>query len=138
MKHIAALSLLVLTAAALGACDRPSGLFADRSIPIAVQPASADGAPRYVGEWARSTNQCEHPWVIKARSIQAGGSDCDFDKVESSSAGYAVAAVCHAPGGLNPVRLIIVTPNQAQISSLTISGGPFTDAVSLERCSGPQ
>jgi hypothetical protein len=72
--------------------------------------------------------------VIQAKSLMAVGSDCDFDKVDSDSAGYTVAAVCHAPGGLNPVRFSIVTPNQAKVSILTISGGPFRDAVPLQRC----
>lgn len=135
MTRIATLSLILLAAASLGACDRRSGLFAERSIPIAVASAAAEESPRFVGEWARSPDQCQHPWVIRARSLTAGGSDCDFDKIDSSSAGYAVAAVCRAPGGLTPTRLIIVTPNQAKISTLTISGGPFRDAVPLQRCS---
>jgi hypothetical protein len=35
------------------------------------------------------------------------------------------------------VRLVITTPNQAQISLLTVSGGPFKDAAALQRCAGP-
>lgn len=135
MKRLAALSLIAL-AAALCACGRRSGLFADRSVAIAAPSASAEAAPRYVGAWASSTAQCQHPWVIQARSLKVAGSDCDFDKVDSSSAGYAVVAVCHSQAGLQPARLIIVTPNQPHISTLTISGGPFRDAIPLQRCTG--
>jgi len=133
MMRLAALSLIVI-AATLGACGKRSGVFADRSVAIAVPAASAEAAPRYVGLWAPTASQCDDPWVIKARSLKAAGSDCDFDKVDTDSAGYTVAAVCHAPGGLNPVRFSIVTPNQQQVSILTISGGPFHDAVPLQRC----
>lgn len=134
MTRIVTLSLIVLAAASLGACGPRAGLFADRSIAIVAPTASAGEAPRYVGDWAQSSDQCRHPWVIEAKSLKAGGSDCEFDKVDSSSAGYAVNAVCHSPSGPTPVRLILVTPNQARISTLTVSGGPFKDAVPLERC----
>ena len=96
--------------------------------------ASAETAPRFVGRWASSPDQCEHPWVLQARSLKAAAANCDFDKVDADSAGYTVNAVCEAPGGLTPVRLSIVTPDQARVSLLTISGGPFRYPVPLQRC----
>ena len=132
MRHALILPLVLLCS--LAACDRSSGLFAERSIPIAAPAASAEGAPRFVGRWALTAAQCADAWVILSHSLKAGASNCDFNKVEPSSAGYTMNAVCHEPGGPTPVRLIITAPNQARISLLTLSGGPFKDAVPLQRC----
>lgn len=132
MRHAAILSLILL--GALAACSRGSGLYADRSIPVVAPAASAEAAPRFVGRWAVSAVQCPDALVLQARSLKASGSDCDFDKVEASSAGYTVDAECHSKTGPMPVRLVITTPNQARISLLTISGGPFKDGVPLQRC----
>jgi hypothetical protein len=129
-----ALALIAaVSAAALGACNRRSGLYADRSAP---PPASSENrdAPWYVGRWARSPDQCADPWVFSAWRLDGRSVDCDFEKVEASQAGYAVSATCRSGGGLNPTRLSIVTPDQARVSTLTISGGPFTNAVALKRC----
>jgi hypothetical protein len=133
MRYAAVLPLILLCP--LAACDRAgSGLYADRSIPIVAPTASAEDAPRFVGKWATSADQCADAWVIQARSLKAAGSDCDFDKIDTNSAGYTVDAVCRSKSGLSPVRLTFTTPNQERISLLTISGGPFRDAVPLERC----
>ncbi len=132
MRHAAILPLILL--GALAACDRGSGLFAERSIPIVAPAASAEGAPRFVGRWASAADQCPHAWVIQAHNLRASAANCDFDKVDSDSAGYTIDAVCQAPGGMTPVRLSIATPNQARISQLTISGGPFRYPVPLQRC----
>jgi hypothetical protein len=137
MRHSALAPVILLCALAfcgLVACGKRSGLYADRSIPMVAPTASADGAPRFVGRWALSTSQCQDPVVIQARSLRSGGSECDFDKVEASPAGYAVDAECHSQGGLTPTRLTIVTPNQPKISILTISGGPFRAPAPLQRC----
>ena len=122
-----------LLLASLAACDKPKGLYADRAAPAA-PAAPAGGTPRFVGRWAVSAGQCQDPWVIEARSLKTAGWDCDFDRVDSNSAGYTVPAVCSSAKGPTPVRLSFVTPNQAQISQLTVSGGPFKDAVPLQRC----
>ncbi len=133
MRYFALASVILLCA--LAGCGRRSGLYADGSVPIAPPAAtSAGAAPRFVGRWASSASQCQNPVVIQARSLRTGGSDCDFDKVEASLAGYAVVAVCHSKAGMNPTRLVIVTPNQPKISILTISGGPFRDPSPLQRC----
>ena len=131
MRYAAA--LLLIPFCALAACSR-SGLYADRSIPIVAPAASAEAAPRFVGRWAASASQCPDALVIQPRSLKAADSDCDFAKVDANSAGYTVAAVCRNKTGPNPVRLTIVTPDQARISMLTIAGGPFKDGVPLERC----
>jgi len=138
--HYSAVAPLILFCAlglyGLGACGKGSGLYADRSIPSVTPPASPDAAPRFVGRWAASAVQCEHPVVLDAHSLRTGGSECDFNEVETSPAGYAMVAECHSQAGLNPTRLIIVTPNQPQISILTISGGPFRAPAPLQRCPG--
>jgi hypothetical protein len=131
--HSLALAPLILLCA-LGACGKRSDLYADRKFPVAPQAASAGPAPRFVGRWASSASQCQDPVVLEARSLRTKGSDCDFDKVEPSLAGYAVVAVCHSSAGLEPTRLVIVTPNQSRISILTISGGPFKAPAPLQRC----
>ncbi len=130
---------LILSMALLGtlcACGRGGGLYADRSVAIVAPAASAEAAPRFVGQWARAPAQCQNPWVIKAHSLQTGDHVCDFDKVDSSSAGYTASAVCRSAGKMNPTRLTFIAPDQARISLLTVQGGPFTDAVALQRCPG--
>ena len=136
MKHPSVLVVIapLVMLGALGACGRRDSLYADRSIPTVAPPTSAGTAPRFVGRWAASTEQCREPWVIEARRLRARGSDCDFDKVDSNSAGYTVTAICHSNGAMTPVRMTIAAPDKAQISMLTISGGPFRDAVPLQRC----
>ncbi|MEI9889562.1 MAG: hypothetical protein WDN45_02025 [Caulobacteraceae bacterium] len=140
MKPTPVLSPILLCALAfsgLAACGRREGLFADRTVSVVAPVASAGEAPRFVGRWTASMGPCENPWLIEARSLKTAGSDCDFDKVSSDSAGYTVVAVCRSGARMTPVRLSIVTPDQARISTLTISGGPFRDAVPLQRCSAP-
>jgi hypothetical protein len=136
MRHALIMPLVLppILLCALAACDRGHGLYADRSIAIVAPAASAETAPRFVGRWAITAAQCADPWVIQAHSLKSASSNCDFDKIESSSAGYTANAVCHEPGGPTPVRLTFTTPNQAHISLLTVSGGPFRDAVPLQRC----
>jgi predicted small lipoprotein YifL len=129
-----ALGLPLILLAALGACGRRGGLYADRSAPSVSPPASADAVPRFVGQWASVPGGCGDPWVIQAHHLQARGHICDFDKVEASSAGYSAAAVCSSAAGPKPSRLVFVAPNQPHISILTVSGGPFADAVALQRC----
>lgn len=129
-----ALVLPLIVLAALCGCGRRSSLYADRAVPIAPPAPSTTAAPRFVGRWASSASQCQDPVVLQARRLSAGGSDCDFDKVETSLAGYSVVAECHSAAGLKPVRLTIVTPNQPKISILTISGGPFRAPAPLQRC----
>jgi hypothetical protein len=137
MRHSALASVILVCVLALwglDACGKRSDLYADRSIPVAASAASVNGAPRFVGRWAASASQCQDPVVLEARSLRAGGSDCDFDKVEASSAGYAAVVECHSTAGLTPGRLTIVTPNQPRISMLTIAGGPFRAPTPLQRC----
>jgi hypothetical protein len=101
---------------------------------VVTPAAAADTLPRFVGLWAGSTDQCRDPWVFAAHGLEGRDSNCEFNKVDPSTAGYAVNATCRTPSGPKPVRLIITTPDQPKISVLTISGGPFTTAVPLQRC----
>ena len=128
--------ILVLPVALLAftACGRRSGLYAERTVAVAAPEAEAGQSPRYVGLWAASAEQCRDPMVLEPRRLKALGSDCQFDKVEADSAGYTVVAVCRSSAGMHPTRLTIITPNQARISLLTISGGPFKDSIPLQRC----
>lgn len=72
--------------------------------------------------------------MMEARSLKGPATRCDFDRVDVNSAGYTAAGICRTTTGTKPGRLSIITPNQAWISTLTISGGPFTDATALQRC----
>ena len=133
MKIAIPLALMLL--AGLCACGKSqSGLYAERSIPILAPAASAATPPRFVGRWAASTAECATPWVFEARSLREAGLTCEFDRVDESSAGYSVATVCRMPKGPLPARLSIVLPETARVSNLTVSGGPFSDAVALQRC----
>ena len=134
MKHALILSFGVLTL--LCACGPREGLYSDRSIPMIAPAASAEGAPRFVGRWAATAAQCADPLVFAARSLKSDAANCEFDKVDSSPAGYALTAVCSSSAGPNPTRLIITTPNLARISLMTVSGGPFRDPAALQRCTG--
>jgi hypothetical protein len=130
MKHALGLSFVLLTL--LCACGRQQSIYADRSVATIAPAASAETAPRFVGRWAASAAQCDKPLVFAPRKLSSGGTNCEFDKVDPSSAGYAITAVC----GSMPARLIITTPNESNISLLTVSGGPFKDATALQRCPG--
>ena len=134
MKHAIVLSFGVLTL--LCACGRREGLYADRSVPVIAPAASAQSPPRFVGRWAASAAQCDKPLVFAPRNLRSGLANCEFDKVDPSSAGYAITAVCGSGKGPIPARLIITTPNESKISLLTVSGGPFKDATALQRCPG--
>jgi len=48
-----------------------------------------------------------------------------------------MVGACRSPSGPKPTRFVVTTPNQARVSLLTISGGPFKVAAALQRCPGP-
>jgi hypothetical protein len=127
--------MALMMAAGLAACGKPQGLYAERSIPVLAPAASAETAPTFVGRWTAAA-QCKTPVVIEARSLRDGAVTCDFDRVETSSAGYSIDTVCHAAGHSTPGRLLVMLPDPAHVTSLTLSGGPFGDAVALQRCQG--
>ena len=60
--------------AGLCACDRPSGLYSDRGVPVVAPAAIADTPAHFVGRWAHSAAQCKAPWVMDARAIHSGTS----------------------------------------------------------------
>jgi hypothetical protein len=132
-----ALGLSLPLLAGLGGCGRRSGLYADRPAPLAAQAASPQAPPRFIGRWAASAAGCGDPWVLEARGLSSGAANCEFDKVEPSPAGYAIVGACRSPSGPRPTRFVVTTPNQPQVSLLTISGGPFKEAAALQRCLGP-
>jgi len=134
MRLALALSLALL--AGLCACGRRSGLYADRPVTLAAPAASPNAPPRFVGRWAATAAGCADPWVFQARSLTSRAANCEFDKVEPSTAGYAIVGACQAPSGPMPTRFVITTPSQPQVSLMTVSGGPFKDPAALQRCAG--
>jgi hypothetical protein len=127
--------LPLLLLAGVAACDKPhSQLFAERSISMIATPASAADAPGFAGRWAASTADCKNPWIIEARSLKHDDVICEFSKVETSSAGYSMGSTCTVKGGLMPGRLDIMLPDPARITTMTLSGGPFSVATALQRC----
>jgi len=120
--------------AALGGCGKRSGIYADRSTGLAVTSAAPGAPPRFVGRWAATVAGCDDPWVFETASLSSNSTQCMFDKVEPSPAGYAMNGVCRSPSGPKPTRFVVTTPNNAQIALLTVSGGPFKDATALQRC----
>ena len=134
MNHALVLSFGALTL--LCACGRRDGLYADQSVPGIAPSASAQAPPRFVGRWAASAALCDNPLVFAPHSLRSGLANCEFDKIDPSSAGYAITAVCGSGKGPMPARLIVTTPNETNISLLTVSGGPFRDPTALQRCPG--
>ncbi len=129
MRHAALLPLTLLLG--LSACGKAESLFADRSIPMLAPAASAETPARYVGHWAATPEQCADAVVIEVRSLRDEGFNCEFDKVDQSSAGYTATSLCRMKSGPVPSRLTMIMPEPA---SITISGGPFKDGVALTRC----
>ncbi len=139
MKTLTPLLLFTLGAfgvvATLGACTpKPQALFAESSPQVVSSPISEAGAPHFMGRWAASGGQCADPMIIKAKELHDGSTDCEFAKVVSSTAGYSISAVCHAGRGSTPGRLTLTLPDPDHASSMTLSGGPYKNAVALERC----
>ncbi len=101
MRHAALLPLALLLG--LSACGKAeTSLFADRSIPVLAPAASAETPARYVGHWAATPDQCADAVVIEARSLRDEGFNCEFDKVDQSSAGYTP---CSRPNSDRPCRI---------------------------------
>ena len=122
--------------AALGACTpKPKGLFAEASPSVVSSPASEASAPRFMGRWSSGTGQCATPVVLQAKALRYGATNCDFAKVETSTAGYSISAVCRAGAGPTPGRLTLTLPDPARAGSMTLAGGPFKAPMALERCS---
>ena len=74
--------------------------------------------------------------MFAPRKLSSGAANCEFDKVDPSSAGYAITAVFVRGFGHGPARLIITTPDEANISLLTVKGAGAEDATALQRCPG--
>ena len=139
MKSLTPLLLFTLGAfgvlATVGACTpKPQALFADSSPQVASSSVSEAGAPHFMGRWSANGGQCADPMIIKAKELHDGATDCEFAKVESSTAGYSISAVCHVGKGSTPGRLTLMLPDPYHSGSMTLSGGPYKNAVALERC----
>jgi hypothetical protein len=121
--------------AVIGACTpKPQGLFAETS-PQVVSPAQGDSAhPHFIGRWAVGVGRCDSPMIIQAKALSDGVTNCDFAKVDGSTAGYTISAMCRAGAVNTPSRLNLILPDPQQAGSMTLSGGPFKMPVALERC----
>ena len=139
MKPTTPLLLFALAAfggvATLGACTpKPQGLFAENSPSVVSAPVSEASAPRFMGRWAAVAAECHDPVIIKAKELSKDATNCDFAKVDTSTAGYSISAVCRAGAGPTPVRLTLTLPDPQHASSMTLAGGPFKTPLALERC----
>lgn len=126
----AAFAALGLTG--LAACDRQdSPLFADQST---VANAPAIPIQNYVGRWAVNADNCvSHPWTFAKASLAAGdGTVCDIAGAERSPAGFSLPGICRRPDGDLPGRLLLTF---AGVDSMTLTGGPYRQPVTLVRCS---
>ena len=109
--------------AVLGACTpKPQGLFAETSPAVPATPVSDTGAPHYMGRWAVDAGHCAQPMVIKAKMLDDGSNNCEFAKVDSSTAGYTISAMCRAGKAVTPSRLTLTLPDPAKTSSMTLAG----------------
>jgi hypothetical protein len=140
MKTTTPLLLFALAAfggvATLGACTpKPQGLFAETSPTVVSSPASEAAAPHFMGRWAVAAARCRNPVIIQAKTLRDGDTHCDFAKVETSTAGYSISAVCHAGTAETPDRLTLTLPDPDHAGSMTLAGGPFKTPLALERCS---
>ena len=119
----------------LGACTpKPQGLFAETSPKVVSSPVSESGAPHYMGRWAMGAGQCDTPMIIQAKALSDGDTHCEFAKVDGSTAGYTISAMCRAGAANTPSRLNLILPDPHQAGSMTLSGGPFKTPVVLNRC----
>jgi hypothetical protein len=73
--------------------------------------------------------------IIRAKTLSDGATNCDFSKVDGSTAGYTISAMCRAGAKSTPSRLNLILPDPRQPKSMTLSGGPYKMPVVLERCS---
>ena len=125
----------VCALALLAACmPKPQGLFAETSPGVAPVAHIEAGAPPFMGRWSVGVGHCDAPMVIQAKTLSDGTTHCDFAKVDSSTAGYTISAMCRAGAVGAPGRLNLILPDPRQSGSMTLSGGPFKTPVALERC----
>lgn len=119
-------------ALAVAACDRQdSSLFVEQST---VVKAPAIPVQNYVGRWAVTPANCAaHPWTFDKISLAAGdGTVCQIASAERSPAGYSLPGICKRPDGELPGRLLLTF---AGVDSMTLTGGPYKNPVTLVRCS---
>lgn len=133
-------TLVVLaTMALLGGCERslpPIGAAPAERAP-ALSAAALAGPPGFVGRWAASKAACAaRGWELTAVSLNSPSAlTCQFFKSERTSAGYTVYSTCTVGKASQPVRLVFTLTGSDGARSLTLTGGPFTEPVSLALCS---
>ena len=133
-------TLVVLaTMALLGACERPlppiGAAPAERA--PALSPAAQAGPPGFVGRWAASKAACAaRGWELTSVSLTSPTAlTCELLDAQRTSAGYTVYSTCAVGKASQPVRLVFTLTGAGAARSLTLTGGPFTEPVSLARCS---
>ncbi|MEZ6022449.1 MAG: hypothetical protein R3C16_03310 [Hyphomonadaceae bacterium] len=102
-------------------------------LPDPLPPPGAE--PRYVGLWAVNTEMCAEPaWRFEPEGVSTLGEvSCSFDDVSEISAGYAVAATCHAEGTTSQHQMQLTFAESAR--AMMVTGGPWEPAPALIYCS---
>ncbi|HEY5411043.1 MAG TPA: hypothetical protein VIJ94_09995 [Caulobacteraceae bacterium] len=128
------------TMALLCGCERehlpPIGAAPAERAP-SITAATAAGPPAFVGRWAASKAACAaRGWALTPTSLTSPSAlSCQFFKAQRTSAGYTVYSTCTVGKASQPVRLVFTLTGSGAARSLTLTGGPFTEPVSLSRCS---
>jgi hypothetical protein len=106
-----------------------------QALPHTLPPPSETNA-RYVGLWATTVEGCENPaWRFRERHVSTQGEvSCDFNDIELTVAGYAIAATCHAEGATTTHNMQFSFAESAR--AMMISDGPWAAPTSLIYC-GP-
>ena len=111
----------------------PSGEAAPASGPA--RPVAASSLS-FVGHWAATKTGCaREPWVFTAGGLSSPDVlSCTFGKINPTDAGYSVTAICAVGNAWAPGQLLFTMTGAGAARSLTMSGGPFSEPVALERC----
>ena len=59
---------------------------------------------------------------------------CTFDRVDATDAGDTAIGICAVGRAKAPGRLMFTLTGAGASRALTISGGPFSEPVALQRC----
>lgn len=135
-NRIVPVALIALGLAACGRSDEGS-IYAD----VAYKRVAAVevGKPlSYVGHWAASLADCSaHSWALTdARLTSPAGMDCAIVGADPTPAGYSANSYCKGPAiqGSKSGRMVMTLTGTGPGDSLSLSEGPFANAVSLVRC----
>lgn len=132
------LAFVALALLAQGCGPAQKSIYAESK---AAPPSPAPGAPlRYVGRWASRAEDCAaKPWLLTAVHMQSpAGVSCDIVGPDATPAGYSANSFCgSADRPSRSGRLVLTLTGPGSGDSLTITDGPFEDAISLVRCAPP-